>query len=98
MFPPIPRLEATGPNVDPRLRGADALFNRIRFEDSASEEAINLIGGKRRARQGGEELEVAAITYLRVSGLEGLGSPIISGVGSILSPLTSPLSLLLARV
>ena len=28
------------------------------------------------------ELEVATITYLRVSGLEGLGSPIISGVGS----------------
>ncbi len=28
------------------------------------------------------ELEVATITYFRVSGLEGLGSPIISGVGS----------------
>ena len=28
------------------------------------------------------ELEVATITYSRVSGLEGLGSPIISGVGS----------------
>ena len=28
------------------------------------------------------ELVVAAITYFRVSGLEGLGSTIISGVGS----------------
>ena len=28
------------------------------------------------------ELEVATITYFRVSGLEGLGSTIISGVGS----------------
>ena len=31
---------------------------------------------------GERELEVATITYSRVSGLEGLGSPIISGVGS----------------
>ena len=44
----------------------------------------SLIGGTKKERgKGGEELEVAAITYLRVSGLEGLGSPIISGVGSI---------------
>ena len=33
-------------------------------------------------RVGEKELEVATTTYLRVSGLEGLGSPIISGVGS----------------
>ena len=33
-------------------------------------------------RVGEKELEVATITYLRVSGLEGLGSPIISEEGS----------------
>ena len=47
---------------------------------SASDWRDNLTGGTKRSVERG--LEVATITYLRVSGLEGLGSPIISGVGS----------------
>ena len=39
-----------------------------------------LIGGTKGVWE--RELVVAAITYFRVSGLEGLGSTIISGVGS----------------
>ena len=39
-----------------------------------------LSGGTKGAWE--RELEVATITYFRVSGLEGLGSTIISGVGS----------------
>ena len=50
------------------------------FKLSAIEAESSFVG---RIRCVGErELEVATITYTRVSGLEGLGSPIISGVGS----------------
>ena len=61
------------------LRGA----THLKFEDSSEYEKCTALGTQNRSAVGGEELEVAAITYLRVSGLEGLGSPIISGVGSV---------------
>ena len=51
------------------------------FYNSASTIEDDLSGGEKRGVWE-VELEVATITYLRVSGLEGLGSPIISGVGS----------------
>ena len=84
MFSPIPRLEATEPNVVQKLRGADAVLTVLTLKSSASGETKQPHWRDKKERgKGGEELEVAAITYLRVSGLEGLGSPIISGVGSI---------------
>ena len=61
-----------------KLRG---LTHQYSISSSApTREATSLEMGKGSVVE--RVLEVAAITYLRVSGLEGLGSPIISGVGS----------------
>ena len=65
------------------LRGATHYFNSLNLKSRASVRSATALEAQKRSAVGGEELEVAAITYLRVSGLEGLGSPIISGVGSV---------------
>ena len=64
------------------LRGATHYSNHLNLKIRASMRSATALETQNRSAVGGEELEVAAITYLRVSGLEGLGSPIISGVGS----------------
>ena len=81
---PLPCLEAINPTVFQELRGADAcndLFN-LNAVDLERQLQCGQNTEVQVGRVGERELEVATITYLRVSGLEGLGSPIISGVGS----------------
>ena len=76
-------MAATESNVVRKLRGADAVLTVLTLKRSASGETKQPHWRDKRSAVRGGELEVAAITYLRVSGLEGLGSPIISGVGSV---------------
>ena len=77
MASPIPAWQPQSQRDVIELRRADAsVFHRLVLRDE------KLPQRRKRERCVGVELEVATITYLRVSGLEGLGSPIISGVGS----------------
>ena len=63
-----------------KLRGADAFqYSCLILNASDVERQPHW---RNRRSVGEREIEVATITYSRVSGLEGLGSPIISGVGS----------------
>ena len=79
---PIPRLAATRSNVIRKAARGGRLFNILTLKHSVSDEMRQPHWRDKKERGEGGELEVATITYLRVSGLEGLGSPIISGVGS----------------